>query len=66
MQKVQTQTRKWAMFKQFENPEAAKLEDETAAKESVDEKIQQVAEEAAGKAAKTEQEYDKDHTIFTN
>ena len=54
------------MFKQFENPEAAKLEDETAAKESVDEKIQQVAEEAAGKAAKTEQEFDKKHTIFTN
>ena len=54
------------MFKQFENPEDTKLEDETAAKKSADEKIQHVAEEAAGKAAKTEQEYDKDHTIFTN
>jgi hypothetical protein len=54
------------MFKQFENPEASKLEDETAAKESADEKIQHVAEKAASKGAKTEQEYDKDHTIFTN
>ena len=54
------------MFKQFENPEATKLEDETAAKKSADEKIQHVAEEAARKATKTEKEYDKDHTIFTN
>jgi hypothetical protein len=64
--KVETQTRRWAMFKQFESAEAAKLEDEAAAKESADQKIEHVAEEAAGKAAKTEQEYDKDHTIFTN
>jgi len=64
--KVENQTRKWAMFKQFENQRRAKLEDGAAAKESADEKIQQVAEEAAGKATKTEQEYDKDHTIFTN
>ncbi len=54
------------MFKQFENPEEAKLEDETVAEESADEKIQRVAEEAASKATKTEQEFDKDHTIFTN
>lgn len=54
------------MFKQFENPEAAKLQDEAATKESADEKIQHVAEKAAEKAAKTEQEYGKDHTIFTN
>jgi hypothetical protein len=54
------------MFKHSENPEAARLEDEAAAKESADEKIQQVAEEAAGKAAKTEQDFDKKHTIFTN
>jgi hypothetical protein len=54
------------MFKQFENPEAARLEDEAAAKESADEKIQQVGEEAARKAAKTERELDKKQTIFTN
>ncbi len=54
------------MFKRFENPEAAKLEDETTAKEYGDEKIKLVAEEAAGKASKTEQEYGKDRTISTN
>ncbi len=54
------------MSNQFENPEEAKVEDETAQKESSNEKVQHVAEEAAGKAAKTEQKYDKDHTIFTN
>jgi hypothetical protein len=54
------------VFKQFENPEATKLEDETAAKKSADEKIQHVADKAAGKAAKTEQEFEKGHTIFKN
>lgn len=54
------------MFKQFENPEATKLEDETAANKSAEEKIQHVADKAAGKAAKTEQEYDKDHAEFKN
>lgn len=54
------------MFKQFENPEATKLQDEKAAKKSADEKIQHVADNAAGKAAKTEQEFDEEHTIFTN
>ncbi len=49
------------MFKQFENPEAARLENEKAAKESEDEKIQHVADKTAGKAAKREREYDKNH-----
>jgi hypothetical protein len=53
------------MFKQFETQEGANREGEAAAKESARKKIQHVAEEAAGKAAKTEQECDKDHTIFT-
>gem|GEM_PF-5031479 len=52
------------MFKQFENLEEAKVEDETAAKDSADKKIQEIAEKAAGKAAKTEQEYDKDRAKF--
>jgi hypothetical protein len=56
---------RWAVIKQFENPETAKLEDETAAKKSADEKIQDVAEKAARKAAKTEQEYDKDQASFS-
>ena len=54
------------MFKQFENREATKLQDEKAAKKSADEKIQHVADKAAGKAAKTEQEFDRNLTIFTN
>jgi hypothetical protein len=54
------------MFKQFEIPEYAKLEVDTAAKISADEKIQRVAEKAAGKAAETEHGYDKDHAIFAN
>ena len=54
------------MFKQFENPEATKLEDETTSKKSADEENQDVAEKAARKAAKTEQEYDKDRAKFTN
>ena len=54
------------MFKQFENPEATKLQGETAARKSADEKIQCVADKAAGKAARTEQEFDKNLTIFTN
>jgi hypothetical protein len=65
-EKVQSQTKRWPMSKQFENPEEAKVEDETAAKESADEKIQHVAEKAAVKSTKTGQEYDKDHTIFKN
>jgi hypothetical protein len=54
------------VFKQFENPEEAKVEDETAAKKSADEKIQHVADKAAGKATKTEQEFDKGHTIISH
>jgi hypothetical protein len=57
---------RWTVFKQFENPEATKLEDETTSKKSADEENQDVAEKAARKAAKTEQEYDKDRAKFTN
>ena len=53
------------MPKQFENPEATKLEDETVADESGDKKIERVAEKAATKSTETEQKYDKEHTIFT-
>jgi hypothetical protein len=53
------------MAHQFENPKATKLEDETISEESPKEKIERVAEEAAAKAAKAEQKYDKDHTIFS-
>ena len=53
------------MSKQFENPEATKLEDETVSDEVAEKKIDRVAEKAAEKAAKTEQRYDKDHIIFS-
>jgi hypothetical protein len=53
------------MPKQFENPEARKLEDETVSDAAAEKRIDRVAEKAAGKAAKTEQSYDQDHTIFS-
>ena len=52
------------MSEQFENPEAAKLENEIPPTEA-EQKIQHIANEAAGRAAKTEQKSDADHTIFT-
>ena len=53
------------MQKQFENPEARKLEDETVSDAAAEKRIDRVAEKAAEKAAKTEQSYDQDHTIFS-
>jgi hypothetical protein len=50
---------------QFENPEATKVADETVSKEPDPKRIEHVAEEAAAKAAKTEEKYDKDHMIFS-
>lgn len=52
------------MPEQFENPEATKVEDETASDASGEKRIERVAEKAAEKATKTEQKYDKDHSIF--
>lgn len=52
------------MSEQFENPEAVKHEDEIPST-TAEQKIQHIANEAAGKAAKTEQRYEADHTIFT-
>jgi hypothetical protein len=53
------------MSEQFENPEAAKLEDETISDATADRKIQHTAEKAAEKSSKTEQRYDQDHNIFS-
>jgi hypothetical protein len=47
------------MPKQFENPEATKLENETVSDASSQKRIDRVAEKAAQKPAKTEQRYDK-------
>lgn len=53
------------MPEQFENQEAKKLADETVSNAAAEKKIDRVAEKAAEKASKTEQRYDKDHTIIS-
>ena len=53
------------MPKQSENPEARKLEDKTVSDAAAGKRIDRVAEKAAEKAAKTEQSYDQDHSIFS-
>ena len=53
------------MTKQFENPEATKVEDKTASDPTPEKKIDRVAEKAAEKAAKTVNTFDKDHAIFS-
>jgi hypothetical protein len=53
------------MPEQFENPEATKLEDETASNLTAKERIDRAAEEAAERASKTVKSYDKGHTIFS-
>jgi len=54
------------MSKQFENPEAEQLEDETVADASAEKQIERVAEKAAQQASKTENRYDVDHTIVSH
>jgi hypothetical protein len=53
------------MTKQFENPEATKLNDETTPAESPQKKVERIAEKAATKSTKTAQKYDEDHKIFS-
>lgn len=53
------------MKQQFENEEAKKLKDKTAPATETEQRISQLAEKAAEKASKTEQRYDKDHTIIS-
>lgn len=54
------------MPKQFENPEATKLEDETVSEATAEKRIDRVAEKAAEKSAHTAQSYDKDHKIISH
>ena len=54
------------MPKQFENPEAAKLEDETVSEATAEKRIDRVAEKAAEKSSHTVQNYDKDHKIISH
>jgi hypothetical protein len=53
------------MSNQFENPAKEKLVDPKIAESPV-KKLDKVADKAAEQGAKTEQRYDKDHTIFSN
>jgi hypothetical protein len=52
------------MSEQIEDPKGTKVEEEVVSATSED-KVQHIANEAAGKAAKTEQHYDADHAIFS-
>jgi hypothetical protein len=53
------------MANQFENPEATKLEDETASDLTAKQRVERVAEKAAAKATKTEQKFEEDQENFT-
>ena len=53
------------MSEQFENPEAAVLDDKVISLESPKKKIENIADKAASQPAKREQKYDKEHKIFT-
>ena len=50
---------------QFENPEAAKLEDLTNADASPREQLDRVAQELAEKSSEVEKRHDEDRPIFT-
>jgi hypothetical protein len=53
------------MPEQSENSEATKLEDKTVSEASAERRVEHLAEKAAEKASKTENNYDKDHSLFT-
>ena len=52
------------MTERIEDPKATKTDEEIVS-DVPEQKIQQIANDAAGKAAKSEQKYDADHKIFT-
>jgi hypothetical protein len=52
--------------KQFENPEATKLEDETVLDATAEQRIERVAEKAAEKSTHTVQKFDKNHKIISH
>jgi hypothetical protein len=54
------------MPKQFENPDAAKIENETVSDVTAEKRIDRVAEEAAEQASQREKRYDSDHTIISH
>lgn len=54
------------MPEQFENPEAAKLENKTTLDATAQQRIDRIAEKAAEKSTHTVQNYDKDHRIVSH
>jgi hypothetical protein len=53
------------MKQQFESEEAKKLKEKTDSDVATEKRINQLADKAAEKASKTEQRYDKNHTIIS-
>jgi hypothetical protein len=53
------------MARQFENPEEAKLEDETVSDATAQQRIERLAEKAAEKSSKDEQRYDEGQRIIS-
>jgi hypothetical protein len=50
------------MKKQFENPQEAKVEEETVTNDSTQKRVDRVAEKAAEKSTKAEQHFDKENS----
>jgi hypothetical protein len=59
MTRADANNRRNIMTKQFENPNVEKLEDETVSNISPEKRVERVADKAAEKPAKSEQNYDK-------
>ena len=54
------------MQTQFENPNEAKLKEETVTSDSTQKRVDRVAEKAAEKSAKIEQKFDEENSsLFT-
>jgi hypothetical protein len=53
------------MPEQFENPEVTKIEDETVSDVTAKKQIERVAEKAAEKPSRTEQDYDQVHQVIS-
>jgi hypothetical protein len=54
-----------AMSEQFKKSEATKLENQKISDASAEKRVEDIAEKAAEKASKTENNYDKDHSLFS-
>jgi len=53
------------MPEKCENPEVIKLEDERVSDAAAQKRIELIAEEAAEKSSRTENDYDQGHQIFS-